>query len=439
MPGCPADRPWRRRLLGGSNRSRHRPCSLARFDQDRTLVQVSGGPGPWILRLDRHRRPARKRRDLDSFEEVGVDRGGRAGTPRAGRTGDGDRGEEGDERHPRDDVLVSHVGPERTTDPPIRRISTRVVTKSESCQHRAGCRLRPIRSWPAGPRRTLAPLSHGSSDHTIRFGPGRAWRTTRTADGPATVALSHVGDEVRAEAFGPGADRALAAVPDLLELDADGGSLPTGHPLVARPGQALPGRPDPADRRGAGVARPGHPRAEGHRPGGAPRAGRADPGPRRGRARAARVAAAARRRRRPRSPPCPTTRTTRSASSSAGPRSSVASPRAPPGSRPIADLPLARGLRPPDGACRGSGRGRRPRSASGRSATRTPSASATSTCRTSSRSRLPASRAPTTPGCSSCSSPTAASAPGSSGSSSSSGIRPPRYGPRLSPRRIESI
>ena len=76
---------------------------------------------------------------------------------------------------------------------------------------------------PLDLRRTLAPLSHGSSDHTIRFGPGRAWRATRTADGPATVVLVHAGDEVRAEAFGPGADRALAAVPALLDLDADAG------------------------------------------------------------------------------------------------------------------------------------------------------------------------------------------------------------------------
>jgi len=94
---------------------------------------------------------------------------------------------------------------------------------------------------PLDLRRTLAPLSHGSSDHTIRFGSGRAWRTTRTADGPATVVLSHVGDEVRAEAFGPGADRALAAVPDLLELDADGGSLPTGHPLIGHLAKRFPG------------------------------------------------------------------------------------------------------------------------------------------------------------------------------------------------------
>jgi 3-methyladenine DNA glycosylase/8-oxoguanine DNA glycosylase len=88
--------------------------------------------------------------------------------------------------------------------------------------------------------RTLAPLAHGSSDATIRLRPGRAWRTTRTADGSATVALSHVGDEVRAEAFGPGADRALAAVPALLGLE-DAGPVPAGHPLIAQLVRRFPG------------------------------------------------------------------------------------------------------------------------------------------------------------------------------------------------------
>jgi 3-methyladenine DNA glycosylase/8-oxoguanine DNA glycosylase len=89
-------------------------------------------------------------------------------------------------------------------------------------------------------RRTLAPLGHGPYDATIRLRTGRAWRTTRTVDGPATVALSHVGDEVRAEAFGPGADRALAALPALLGIDGDG-SIPAGHPLIGQLVRRFPG------------------------------------------------------------------------------------------------------------------------------------------------------------------------------------------------------
>ena len=68
--------------------------------------------------------------------------------------------------------------------------------------------------------------------------------------------------------------------------------------------------------------------------------------------------------------------------------------------------------------CRVSGRGRPRRSRFGRSAIRTRSASATSTCRTWSRSRWLANRAAPMPGCSSCSSRSGASAAASSGSSS---------------------
>lgn len=63
------------------------------------------------------------------------------------------------------------------------------------------------RTFPvAGPldlRRTLAPLSRGPGDPTIRLGAGRVWRATRTLDGPATIALAHKGNEVRAEARVP--------------------------------------------------------------------------------------------------------------------------------------------------------------------------------------------------------------------------------------------
>jgi 3-methyladenine DNA glycosylase/8-oxoguanine DNA glycosylase len=94
---------------------------------------------------------------------------------------------------------------------------------------------------PLDLRRTLAPLSRGPGDPTIRLGPGRAWRATRTADGPAAIALVHAGDELRAEAWGPGAERALADVPILLRLDADVRPIPAGHPLIAQLARRAPG------------------------------------------------------------------------------------------------------------------------------------------------------------------------------------------------------
>jgi len=94
---------------------------------------------------------------------------------------------------------------------------------------------------PLDLRRTLAPLSRGPGDPTIRLGPGRAWRATRTVDGPATVALVHAGAELRAEAWGPGAERALADIPILLRLDADVRPIPAGHPLIAQLARRAPG------------------------------------------------------------------------------------------------------------------------------------------------------------------------------------------------------
>jgi 3-methyladenine DNA glycosylase/8-oxoguanine DNA glycosylase len=94
-------------------------------------------------------------------------------------------------------------------------------------------RTYPIR-YPLDLRLTLAPLRRGPYDPTIHVSTGRAWRATRTLDGPASVALVHVGDQLRAEAWGPGADRVLADIPALLGLDDDPAPIPAGHPLIAR-------------------------------------------------------------------------------------------------------------------------------------------------------------------------------------------------------------
>jgi len=103
----------------------------------------------------------------------------------------------------------------------------------------------PTATWPLdGPLdlvRTLSPLSRGRGDRTISLARGHAWWATRTIDGPAAVALVVSRGELRAEAFGPGAERMLASVPALLSLDHDQAPIPAGHPLVAQLDRRLVG------------------------------------------------------------------------------------------------------------------------------------------------------------------------------------------------------
>jgi 3-methyladenine DNA glycosylase/8-oxoguanine DNA glycosylase len=74
---------------------------------------------------------------------------------------------------------------------------------------------------------TLFPLCRGAGDPTMRVGLGDAWRAMRTTDGPATLHLRSFGYDIQAEAWGPGADRALDAAPGLVgALDDDTGFEP---------------------------------------------------------------------------------------------------------------------------------------------------------------------------------------------------------------------
>ena len=98
----------------------------------------------------------------------------------------------------------------------------------------------PVRA-PLDLRRTLAPLSHGRGDPTIHLAAGRAWLATRTADGPASVALVQRDAELAAEAWGPGAERLLDNVPAMLGLEADSPAIPPGHPLVGQLERRAPG------------------------------------------------------------------------------------------------------------------------------------------------------------------------------------------------------
>ena len=94
---------------------------------------------------------------------------------------------------------------------------------------------------PLDLRRTLAPLGRGPGDRTIRFAAGRAWWATRTPDGAATLALAHTGDDIRAEAWGLGAERVLASVPALVGGIWDLAPLIGGRPTVTHLARRFPG------------------------------------------------------------------------------------------------------------------------------------------------------------------------------------------------------
>ena len=191
--------------------------------------------------------------------------------------------------------------------------------------------LRSARPPPHARRRCLADRATRPSVSRPDAPGGRPGRRT----GPRLAgARPRRSTSVRAEALGPGRRTgASRTCPALLALDREPAPIPAGHPLVAQLERRLAGRPDPAHGRRPRVARPGHPRAEGDRPGGPPRVARAHPRPRRAGARSARMAAPARSVAGHAGRRSPTTPITRSGSSSGGPTSSGGSPPAQPGSR----------------------------------------------------------------------------------------------------------
>lgn len=94
---------------------------------------------------------------------------------------------------------------------------------------------------PIDLRRSLKIHIRGPGDPTWCNAGGRLVRATRTAEGLATLALETDGRRVRAETWGPGADAALAGVPDLIGLHDDPRALRPLHPIVAELARRLPG------------------------------------------------------------------------------------------------------------------------------------------------------------------------------------------------------
>jgi 3-methyladenine DNA glycosylase/8-oxoguanine DNA glycosylase len=75
----------------------------------------------------------------------------------------------------------------------------------------------------------------------MRLGPRHVVRATRTADGPDTLELTHRGDRVDGEAWGPGADRVLEGIEALIGMTDDRTGFRPAHPLLADLDRRLPG------------------------------------------------------------------------------------------------------------------------------------------------------------------------------------------------------
>jgi 3-methyladenine DNA glycosylase/8-oxoguanine DNA glycosylase len=80
---------------------------------------------------------------------------------------------------------------------------------------------------------TLAPLAHGTGDPTVRLGRDEVSLAFRTTDGPATLRIRHLaGGVVRCDAWGSGADAAIASAPSLVGMDDRPEDLVAHHDLV---------------------------------------------------------------------------------------------------------------------------------------------------------------------------------------------------------------
>ena len=80
---------------------------------------------------------------------------------------------------------------------------------------------------------TFAPMRRGPGDPTMRMG-REIWRTTKTPDGPATVRIAPHAAGIEVEAWGPGADDVLARAPAIVGAEDEPGAFQPAHPLLAR-------------------------------------------------------------------------------------------------------------------------------------------------------------------------------------------------------------
>jgi 3-methyladenine DNA glycosylase/8-oxoguanine DNA glycosylase len=79
---------------------------------------------------------------------------------------------------------------------------------------------------------TLGPLRRAAQDPTTRISASEVWRASRTPEGPATVHLKRIGDEVQVEAWGPGADWASERAATLIGERDNPEEFRPRHPLL---------------------------------------------------------------------------------------------------------------------------------------------------------------------------------------------------------------
>jgi 3-methyladenine DNA glycosylase/8-oxoguanine DNA glycosylase len=89
---------------------------------------------------------------------------------------------------------------------------------------------------------TLRPLWKGRADPTMRLARHQVERAGRNPEGPYALRIWRDGSGLSAAAWGPGADRALDGLPSLLGLDDDPSGFDAArHPTVARLARELAG------------------------------------------------------------------------------------------------------------------------------------------------------------------------------------------------------